>query len=347
MEICSGCGAVLQDTESTESGYTPKLENALCQRCFRIKHYDDLVKSYKSDFDNYDILNTINERDNLILWVVDLFDFDSNIISGLNRHLMDKDIILVGTKRDLLPDTMGHAKLLQFIQSRLKFYGISVDEILFTGDHGQYGADSVLDVIDHYRDGRDVIIMGQANVGKSTLINAIAETDITISKYPGTTLDLISIPMPGYTLYDTPGLIRKDNLQYYAEEKDLNALIPNKIKPKTFQLSQDSSFTIGGVIQVQIEVKANTSLTIYMNHGLEIHRAALRNAESQWEREFNDPKNPKVLGEYALTPELPIGRGSFDLVINGLGFINFKEGVKSIKVLRQKEVEVLIREAIV
>ena len=93
MEICSGCGAVLQDTESTESGYTPKLENALCQRCFRIKHYDDLVKSYKSDFDNYDILNTINERDNLILWVVDLFDFDSNIISGLNRHLMDKDII--------------------------------------------------------------------------------------------------------------------------------------------------------------------------------------------------------------------------------------------------------------
>lgn len=347
MNKCSGCGAVLQDQNVDQVGYTPKLENELCQRCFRIKHYDDLVKSYKGDFDNFDILNTVNERDDLIIWVVDLFDFDSNIINGLNRHLLDKDIIMVGTKRDLLPDTLGNQKLLQFIQRRLKFYGISVNEILFTGDHGKYGADSVLDVIDHYRGERDVIIMGQANVGKSTLINALANTDITISKYPGTTLDLINIPMEGYTLYDTPGLIREDNIQYYTSEEDLDVVVPRKIKPKVFQISQDSSFSIGGIVQVQIEVKDRTSVIFYVNDALEIHRSALRNSESQWEREFNDENNPKVEGEYALTKELPILKTDFDIVINGLGFINVKSNVKSVRVLRNKNVEVLIREALV
>lgn len=347
MKTCSGCGVKLQDTEVEERGYSPNLENDLCQRCFRLKHYDDLVKSYKHDFDNYDILNSINERNDLILWVVDLFDFDSNIISGLNRHLMNKDIILVGTKRDLLPDTLGNGKLLEFVRSRLKFYGISVNEILFTGDHGHYGTDSVLDVIDYYRDDRDVIIMGQANVGKSTLINALADTDITISRYPGTTLDLISIPMDGYTLYDTPGLIRKDNLQVYTENKDLNRIIPNKIKPITFQLTQDCSFTIGGVAQILVEIEDKTSLTFYVNHGLEIHRASLNNHESQWERESNDPKNPTINGNNKLSEELVVRKNTFDVVISGLGFINFRSGIKSVKVLRNENVEVISREALV
>lgn len=347
MSKCSGCGAILQNENAEEIGYTPKLDNELCQRCFRIKHYDDLVKSYKGDFDNYDILNTIDSRDDLVVWVVDLFDFDSNIINGLNRHLLDKDIILVGTKRDLLPDTLGNAKLMEFVHRRLKFYGISVDEIIFTADHGKYGGPDVLDAIDEYRDGRDVIIMGQANVGKSTLINALANTDITISKYPGTTLDLISIPMGDYTLFDTPGLIREDNMQFYTSDEDLDKIVPKKIKPKVFQIYQDSSFSIGGVAQILIEVKEKTSVVFYVNDSLEIHRAALKNSESQWEREFNLDSNPKVNGQYKLSKELPIMRGNFDVVINGLGFINIKSGVKSVRVLTNKNVEVLVREALV
>lgn len=347
MKKCNGCGSVLQDSDNSKVGYSPNLENDLCQRCFRIKHYDDLSRSYKDDFDNFDILNTINERDDLVLWVCDLFDFDSNIISGLNRHLLNKDIILVGTKRDLLPDTLGNQKLVSFIQKRLNFYGINVLGMVFTGDYGHYGSDTVLDVIEKYRDGRDVVIMGQANVGKSTLINAMAETDITISKYPGTTLDLISIPMDGYTLYDTPGLIRKDNMQYYAADKDLEVIVPKKIKPKVFQIHQDSSFTISGLAQIQIEVSKRTSVIFYVNDRLNIHRANLSNKDSQWEREYNDENNVKVEGDYAETITLPIGRNDFDIVINGLGFINCKSGIKSVKVLRNENVEVLIREAIV
>lgn len=347
MKICKGCGAILQDQEVSEVGYTPKIENDLCQRCFRIKHYDDLVKSYKTDFDNYDILNLINEKDHLVIWVVDLFDFDSNIISGLNRHLLNKDIILVGTKRDLLPESMGNQKLVSFVEKRLKFYGISVKGMLFTGDHGHDGADLVLDVIEHYRKGRDVIIMGQANVGKSTLINAIAQTDITISRYPGTTLDLIAIDMEDYTLYDTPGLIREDNIQYYVDNDDLHKIVPRKIRPKVFQIQKDTSFTIAGLIQIQIEVKDKTSVIFYVNEDLNIHRTSLLKHEEQWERVLLNDNNPKIDTDYELSHELPISKDSFDIVINGLGFINCKAGIKKVKVLKPKAVEVLVREAII
>ena len=77
---------------------------------------------------------------------------------------------------------------------------------------------------------RDVVIMGQANAGKSTLINAISDSDITISRYPGTTLDLITIDMEEYNIYDTPGLIRKDNMQYFVDENQLKKVIPSKVK---------------------------------------------------------------------------------------------------------------------
>ena len=55
--------------------------------------------------------------------------------------------------------------------------------------------------IEEYRDGKDVYIVGCTNVGKSTFINQILkevtgeEDVITTSHFPGTTLDIIEIPL--------------------------------------------------------------------------------------------------------------------------------------------------------
>ncbi len=347
MNKCTGCGAILQSEDRLEKGYTPVADVELCQRCFRINHYDDLTKSYKGDFDNFDILNSINEVDGLILWVVDLFDFESNIISGLNRHLLNKDIILVGTKRDLLPHTLGNQKLLTFVQRRLKFYGLQVKEILFVGDHGYDGRDEVLQAIDMYRNDRDVVIMGQANAGKSTLINAISDSDITISRYPGTTLDLITIDMEEYNIYDTPGLIRKDNMQYFVDENQLKKVIPSKVKPIVFQVSRDTSFAIGGLVRIDVQVKEESSVVFYVNRALEIHRGSLAKADELWENHMGELLSPTASGDFEFTPDLKVLSDNFDIVINGLGFVNLKGNIKSIKVKISSDVSVIVREALV
>ena len=112
---CIGCGVTLQNEDKQRIGYTPKLDAAYCQRCFRIQHYDDVTISMKTGIDPDVVLHQIAQKDALVLWVVDLFDFEANMIPGIHRHLMGKDIIMVATKRDLLPDTLGDQKLSQFI----------------------------------------------------------------------------------------------------------------------------------------------------------------------------------------------------------------------------------------
>ena len=44
-KYCKGCGVRLQDEDREAIGYTPNLEKDYCQRCFRIRHYDDVMIS--------------------------------------------------------------------------------------------------------------------------------------------------------------------------------------------------------------------------------------------------------------------------------------------------------------
>ena len=41
MNKCTGCGAVLQNIDTTKEGYVVNLDNKLCERCFRIKNYNE------------------------------------------------------------------------------------------------------------------------------------------------------------------------------------------------------------------------------------------------------------------------------------------------------------------
>ena len=55
-------------------GYTPKADADYCQRCFRIRHYDDVTISMKAGALMGDqVLAQIAQKDALIVWVVDLF----------------------------------------------------------------------------------------------------------------------------------------------------------------------------------------------------------------------------------------------------------------------------------
>ena len=233
-KICKGCGVVLQSSDAAAIGYTPKMEADYCQRCFRIRHYDDVVISMKQGIDSDAVLQKINAMDALVVWVVDLFDFESNLLPGINRHLLGKDILMVATKRDLLPATLGNEKLSQFLLRRLKEEGILVQGIVVCGDLAAHArrednasVDEVCAAIAHYRKERDVVVTGMANAGKSTLLNAICDgVDLTTSRHPGTTLDFNSIAMEGYQLYDTPGLTRMDSLLTHVDDGLLKTVIP-------------------------------------------------------------------------------------------------------------------------
>lgn len=95
------------------------------------------------------------------------------------------------------------------------------------------------------REGFNVVIAGPPNVGKSTLMNALARRDVSIvSAIPGTTRDLVEVPLDlrGYpvTLIDTAGIRETDDpieregvarARRRAQEADLTLWLSDAAEP--------------------------------------------------------------------------------------------------------------------
>ncbi len=355
MKKCIGCGVTLQNTEKKEIGYTPKLEADYCQRCFRITHYDDLTISLKQGIDSNEVIQKINQLDSLIVWVVDLFDFESNMIKNLNDYLVGKDIIFVGTKRDLLPETLSNEKLSEFIISRLKTYNIVVKGIVITGElHKSIESynNSIKElnyVIDYYRENRSVCVIGMANAGKSSLLNQfLHQNKLTTSRYPGTTIDLVKIDYDGYTIYDTPGITKEDTLLTHLEESKLKQIVPNSfLKPTVFQLRKNQTISVGGFVRMDLIGCENVSVVTYFKNDLYIHRSKYENSDELWNTQFNQLLTPTLATLADFKTKIYQIKDKTDFVIHGLGWICISGKVDEIKISLPNKVALSLRKGMI
>ncbi len=174
---CYGCGAIIQSEDEKKIGFVPKnaldRSQVLCKRCFRLKNYHQLQATNLSDDDFLEILNKIGEKDCLVVYLVDLFDFNGSLIQGLVRHINYNDVIVVGNKRDILPRSIKDTKIIHWLRRQLKLEGIKPLDVLLTSGKKNYHLDELMQMIDQYRKGRDVYVVGVTNVGKSSLINSL------------------------------------------------------------------------------------------------------------------------------------------------------------------------------
>ena len=351
IEKCQGCGAILQYDRPREVGYTPKKGSTLCQRCFRLTHYDDLQFSMKDGIDQDQIMAEISKMDAVVLWVVDLFDFEASLLDSMNRHLFGKDVIVVGTKRDLLPDTMGNEKLGKFIYTRLKEMNIHVQGLVVTGRNTPGGKEEVLHALQWAR-GRQVVVMGMANAGKSTLLNSLMDAPtLTSSRYPGTTLDFNPLKIQGQDVVDTPGLMPKNSMILYLKDEDLKTVLPLKqIKPVGFQLKGDQSFAVGGLCRIDLIGTNRSSAVFYCSNQLELHRGRVDKAEELWTRHYGELLNPipqtEPYSEWTTTVFTPLNEKE-DIVIPGVGWMSLSGPCERIEVVHPKEVEIKQRKAMI
>ena len=81
--LCIGCGATIQTEDKGKLGFTPQsaLEKGLetgelyCQRCFRLRHYNEISDVQLTDDDFLRLRHEVGDSDALVVNVIDIFDF--------------------------------------------------------------------------------------------------------------------------------------------------------------------------------------------------------------------------------------------------------------------------------
>lgn len=303
MNRCSGCGVLLQCVDSKKPGYIPKEkwgEGNLCERCFRILHYNDLqVVSFSL---NEEILHSVNEKKKYVFFLVDILNISLEVIKKFHEVRCPK--CLVVSKMDLLPRSVKEEKICTWLKN---VYGIQ-EKILFLSAIKKRSIHSIEKVMEKEYV-KEAYVMGFTNAGKSTLINALLENNkITTSMAPNTTLDFMKLTLEnGFVLFDTPGF-SYENVMY--DEKDVALLkrIHTKkgLKPITFQLKKGVSVVIEECIRLENQ-SDQCNITIYMSPSLAIKKVYEKN------HFLKDEK--KVSWRFS---------SNEDLVVKGFGFVTCK-----------------------
>jgi len=318
MSKCIGCGVKLQTINNETLGYTTNLDNKLCERCFRIRNYNDYKFVIKDNNDYINILKDINKTNDLVVLVVDLFNI-SKYLNDISKYI-DNDVLLVLTKRDILPKSCYDEKFKEYFKN----YNLNILDTVVVSSNKNYNLDKLYEKINNYKTSDKVYVVGFTNSGKSTLINKIiynysnSDMVITTSNLPSTTIDSITVKVnDDLTLIDTPGLLDDGDIINFIDSKTLKKIIPNKeIKPITYQIKEKQTILIDELVRVDLIEKNN--MTIYMSNNLNVKRL------------FKDTDNLKHLKKH----ELDIYSDN-DVVVQGLGFIKFTH--KSKIVLYTKE----------
>ena len=303
---CLGCGAFLQNDDINQDGYTTNINNDICERCFRIKNYGDYKQIEKDNADFISILKRINDTKSLVVLVIDVLTI-SNKIEEITKYLKN-DILLVLTKRDILPYSLKDEKLVNYVDN----FSLKVKETIILSSTKNYNMDTLYEKINEYKTNNDVYVVGFTNAGKSTMINKM--------------IYMIEIKLnDDLTLIDTPGILDKGNIFNYLTKDDLKKIIPNKeIKPITYQVHGSQYIYIDDFVKIDV---IDNNITLFFSNRLKI------------ERLYKD--RPVNLKENII--DLKIGE---DIVISGLGFIKpTKSGI--FKIYTLKDVEVYTRPSLI
>lgn len=277
---CHGCGSKFQCADTNLPGYLPSelmrdkpksiltvrqsvsfpkpivlvtifvffLQKLICQRCHFLKHYNTALKVQVSSEDYVNMISCIKNEKALAVLMVDLVDFPASIwpniidIIGENRP-----VIVVGNKVDLLPqDSKNYLKhIINCLEQCLIDAGLekaNIKHLCLVSAQTNYGIEELITSLYTYWPNKgNVYLIGNANVGKSTLFNALLRSDYckirardlirraTSSLWPGTTLNMLKFPIarPSGALLHMRR-IRLKNAQ--KEQQELDRLRRHQIK---------------------------------------------------------------------------------------------------------------------
>lgn len=248
---CLGCGIVMQDKSPYTLGYTPKLENDYCERCFKITHYNAKI-DVSLKISNEELLKKINSSHSFVFFLVDFLNIYEEVIDIYKRIIGPKMMVI--TKSDIIPKNIKKEKVVKNLKD---VYDIKEDIILCSVKTKE----NLNSILKRIEENTSCIMAGFTNSGKSSLINHLLGANITVSKNSNTTLDFIKLKVNEQIIYDVPG---------FVPTSFIDSMTPKGyIKPISYQLKNKYCLKFLNII---LASDIDNNLTLYLNNIVNVEK---------------------------------------------------------------------------
>lgn len=251
--------ADILDEAITSGNTTPRL----CQRCKSLQQGNvmaayDALKDVDAKVFSSQLAHIVSRRKfGLCIVVIDGTDPEFSSVRKLRDAIKSTPCILAINKSDLLPRMSRYD--LNYLKQRAQAGRTRVIDAYAVSAQNGTGLVQLAEGVVSELAGKDVFVVGSANVGKSTLVKSLSSLlartlrfrgkskrlddkrrdllmnlNTTQSHLPGTTLQAVRIPcFPStrHALWDTPGILNQSAMQYSLFPSHLMEPLayPNKI----------------------------------------------------------------------------------------------------------------------
>ncbi|PIC47263.1 hypothetical protein B9Z55_006675 [Caenorhabditis nigoni] len=233
---CSGCGANFHCKDSSLPGFVPleileKIDRksssyhhqqSLCKRCHLLQEHNFLLNVNVCDVDYGRMMSELKKQpESLVVLVVDVTDLPGSIYPKLAQIVgARRPMIVVGNKVDLLPPDAKTGYMWRFkktVERAVEKAGLlehfNILHTALVSAKTGYGIEELItEIYLKYTNVKlgmrgDIFLVGCTNAGKSTMFNALLQSDLckvravdlvdraTTSIWPGTTISLLKFPV--------------------------------------------------------------------------------------------------------------------------------------------------------
>ena len=284
---CHNCGAILQSNSKKDPGFISKaiIENGVpkipyCNSCYeKMLTLNAGNLEHETDKDIIKILNDAVATDSLIVWMVDLFEFNGTLNPDVVKKVKKLNVVVVGSKRDLFSSNVTDSMLTRFLDERFSEVGINPVSIKLIGSDDKIDVEPLLKEFKEQRKYRDVYLIGQINSGKSTFINKFLKNYVNKTKweiktelYPGTNSNVLEIPLSNSSfLYELPDLSNSTSTSSKVEKELAKLIAPRKevVMTRRF-IGEGSAIMVGNLACLYIIKGRHTSVRTFMGEKTEI-----------------------------------------------------------------------------